>query len=151
MATMMEKAKVFVADKVAHVEKPEADLTWVSIKDVDRKDITLECDVLISNPYSHDLPICEISYTLLCGNREIASGKIPNPGSVKANDKTAIKIPTQVPYDFLLSILRDVGSDWDLDYEMRVGLTVSIPILGDFTIPLSKKGTLKLPSLFDLF
>ncbi|KAI5078244.1 hypothetical protein GOP47_0006651 [Adiantum capillus-veneris] len=151
MSKLVEKAKHFVADKVAHMEKPEADLTWVSIKGMDRKALSLETDVLVTNPYSHDLPICEISYKLKSGNREIASGKIPDPGSVKANDKTAIKIPTTVPYDFLISLLRDIGADWDLDYEMDVGLIVDLPIIGNFTIPLSKKGTLKLPTLSDIF
>eukprot|EP00250_Pteridium_aquilinum_P009965 c19058_g1_i1 orf=382-837(-) len=151
MDSLLEKTKHFITDKVTHMEKPDADLTWVSIKHMDRKALALETDVLISNPYSHDLPICEISYKLRSGDREIASGIVPDPGSIRANDKTAVKIPTSVPYDFLLSILRDIGADWDLDYEMLVGLIVDLPIVGNFTIPLSKKGSLKLPTLSDIF
>ncbi|EFJ11064.1 hypothetical protein SELMODRAFT_158994 [Selaginella moellendorffii] len=147
MSQLVGKAKNFVADKVAHMEKPEADLTWVSVKDVSRSSVVLESDVIITNPYDHDLPVCEISYALFSNNREIVSGKIPDPGSVKANDKTAMKIPAKVPYNVLFTIVKDVGTDWDLDYEMRVGLTVDIPILGNFTIPLSKKGSFKLPLL----
>jgi hypothetical protein len=84
-------------------------------------------------------------------HRQIVSGTIPDPGSIRANDKTAIKIPTKVPYDFVISILRDIGADWDIDYDLHVGLIIDLPIIGNFTIPLSKKGTLKLPTFSDIF
>jgi hypothetical protein len=71
MEHLMEKAKGFVADKVMHMEKPEAELTWVSIKHADRSSLSLESDVLVSNPYSHDLPICEISFKLMAGGRSL--------------------------------------------------------------------------------
>lgn len=88
---------------------------------------------------------------VICLFREIASGTITDSGSIKANDRTAVKIPTQVPYDILLTIMRDIGSDWDIDYQIDVGLTIDLPIIGNFTIPLSKKGTFKLPTLADIF
>ena len=83
--------------------------------------------------------------------REIISGNIPDPGSIRANDKTAVKLPITVPYDFVISILRDIGADWDIDYELIVGLIIDLPIVGNFTIPLSRKGTLKLPTFSDIF
>eukprot|EP01018_Ginkgo_biloba_P004612 Gb_23369 [translate_table: standard] len=151
MAKLVDKAKLFVVEKVAHIEKPSADVTDLSIKHVSKGDVTLESEVDIMNPYSHDLPICEIAYKFRSGDRVIASGTIADPGSVKANDKTGFKIPVKVPYDFLLSILRDVGGDWDIDYDWEVGLNMNIPIVGKFTLPLSQKGTLKLPTLSDIF
>ncbi|KAH7276311.1 hypothetical protein KP509_39G002100 [Ceratopteris richardii] len=150
MAKLVEKAKQYVTEGVGKMEKPDADLSWVTVKHMDRKALSLESDLIVSNPYSHDLPICEVTYKLKSANREIASGRIPDPGSIKAKDKTTVKIPTTVPYDFLISILRDIGADWDIDYEMDVGLVVDLPIIGDFTVPLSKKGTLKLPTLSDM-
>lgn len=81
----------------------------------------------------------------------IASGTVPDPGSLRANDQTRVDVPIMVPYDFLLSIAKDVGRDWDIDYELVVGLTVDLPLFGNFTIPLSKKGEVKLPTLSDIF
>uniref|UniRef100_A0A0A9C285 Uncharacterized protein n=1 Tax=Arundo donax TaxID=35708 RepID=A0A0A9C285_ARUDO len=34
---------------------------------------------------------------------------------------------------------------------MRVGLTVDLPVLGNFTLPLAKSGELKLPTLSSVF
>ncbi|EAY73096.1 hypothetical protein OsI_00972 [Oryza sativa Indica Group] len=102
MAQLVDKAKGFVADKVARVEKPEAELAELSFQSVGRGGATL-------------------------------AGRV------------------DVPYDFLVSLARDAGRDWDIDYEMRVGLTVDLPILGNFTLPLTKSGELKLPTLSDVF
>nr|ACF79799.1 unknown [Zea mays] len=76
---------------------------------------------------------------------------MPDPGWIAASGSTALEIPAKVPYDFLVSLVRDVGRDWDIDYELQVGLTVDLPIVGNFTIPLSTSGEFKLPTLKDLF
>lgn len=69
MASLLDKAKGLVADKVAMMEKPTADLTDVGIKNVSREALDLKSNVLINNPYDHDLPILEITYRLRCGDR----------------------------------------------------------------------------------
>lgn len=147
----MDKAKLFVAEKVVGMEKPSADVTDVSVKDMSRDGITLHADVDVMNPYGHDIPIGQISYKLRSGDRVIASGTIADPGSIRSKEKTDFNIPIKVPYDFMLSLLRDLGKDGDLDYQWEVGLTMDIPIVGNFTLPISKDGTLKMPSISDLF
>lgn len=83
--------------------------------------------------------------------RVIVSGTLPDPGSLKASDKTMLEVPMKVPYSILVSLARDIGADWDIDYEVELGLTFDLPIIGDFTIPISRKGEIKLPTLSDLF
>ncbi|KAE8721464.1 Detected protein of confused Function [Hibiscus syriacus] len=125
MSQLVDKAKNFVAEKVADIKKPEADVTDVDLK--------------------------HISYTFKSAGREISSGTIPDPGSLKADDTTMLGVAMKVPYNILLSLARDIGGDWDIDYELGVGLTVDLPIIGNSTIPLSKKGEIKLPALSDIF
>jgi hypothetical protein len=81
----------------------------------------------------------------------IASGTIPDPGSLKAKDTTILDVPVKVPHGVLVSLVKDIGRDWDIDYELEIGLTIDLPIVGNFTIPLSWKGEVKLPTLSDLF
>jgi hypothetical protein len=59
---------------------------------------------------------------------------MPDPGSLAVGDTTRLDLPVKVPYDFLLSLAKDTGSDRGIDYEMRVGLTVDLPIIGNFTL-----------------
>jgi hypothetical protein len=83
--------------------------------------------------------------------RVVASGTMPDPGWIAASDTTKLEIPVKVPYDFLISLMKDVGRDWDIDYELQVGLTIDLPIIGNFTMPLSTSGEFKLPTLKDMF
>ncbi|KAM0006137.1 hypothetical protein Hdeb2414_s0183g00826141 [Helianthus debilis subsp. tardiflorus] len=63
MAGLVDKAKEFVAEKIANMEKPEAAVKNVDLKGVSTECITYKADVNVSNPYSTPIPICEISYT----------------------------------------------------------------------------------------
>ncbi|KAF8391978.1 hypothetical protein HHK36_022318 [Tetracentron sinense] len=83
MSQFLGKAKNFVADKIAHVKKPQAEITDVDLKDVNRDSVTYNSRVNITNPYGYDLPICQLSYTFKSASRVIASGNMPDPGSIE--------------------------------------------------------------------
>ncbi|XP_055814381.1 desiccation protectant protein Lea14 homolog [Solanum dulcamara] len=84
-------------------------------------------------------------------HRVIASGRIPDPGSIKANDSTMLDVPVKVPHSVLLCLVRDLGGDWDVDYTLELCLIIDIPVIGNITIPLSYSGEYKLPTLSDLW
>ncbi|KAM7472246.1 hypothetical protein LguiA_010429 [Lonicera macranthoides] len=151
MAGLVDMAKEFVAEKVANVKTPEASVTDVDLKDVSRDGITYNAKVSVTNPYSVPIPICDITYSLKSAGREVASGTIPDPGSLKGDDTTMLDVGVKVPHSVLVNLVRDIGADWDIDYELNLGLTIDLPVFGNFTIPLSSKGEIKLPTLSDLF
>ncbi|RZC85082.1 hypothetical protein C5167_047864 [Papaver somniferum] len=150
MAELFDKAKNFVADKVGAIKKPEADLD-VDISKMGLHSVTLMANISITNPYSHSIPICEVRYTLFSAGKEILSGTMPDPGDIEEKDVTLLKVPVKVPYNMLMTIAKDLGRDWDIDYEVKVDLIVDLPIFGNITIPLSKKGEIKLPTASSLF
>ena len=151
MAGLVDMAKNFVVEKVAHMKKPEASVTDVDLKDVSRECITYNAKVSVINPYSTSVPICEISYTFKSADRVIASGTIPDPGSIKGDDTTMLDVGVKVPHSVLMNLVRDIGADWDIDYELELGLTFDLPLIGNITIPVSSKGEIKLPTFSDLF
>lgn len=69
MASLMEKAKNFVTEKVADIKKPEVDVLDVDLADVSRDGISYKAKVAIKNPYSVSIPICELSYSLKFATR----------------------------------------------------------------------------------
>ncbi|KAJ4956314.1 hypothetical protein NE237_013097 [Protea cynaroides] len=151
MSELLDKAKNFVAEKIAHIKKPEATVTDVDFKNISRDSVTFNAKVSISNPYNTAIPICEISYSLKSVGREIASGTIPDPGSLEGNETTILEVPVKVPHSILVSLARDLGADWDIDYQLDLGFTFDLPIIGNLTLPLSAKGEIKLPTFSDLF
>nr|AAF64451.1 late-embryogenesis abundant protein [Euphorbia esula] len=147
----MDKAKNFVAEKIAHVQKPEATISKVDLSSVHRDRVEYSAKVSVNNPYGHPLPVCEVSYTLKSDGREIAKGTMADPGSLKASGTTELIVPVGVPHSIIVSLVKDVAKDWDIDYELQVGLTIDLPVIGNFTIPLNTKGEVKLPTLSDCF
>lgn len=65
----MDKAKIFVAEKVANMKKPEAAVTDVDLKKVSRECMEYGAKVSVTNPYSTPIPICQISYTFKSAGR----------------------------------------------------------------------------------
>ncbi|XP_022896449.1 desiccation-related protein PCC27-45-like [Olea europaea var. sylvestris] len=151
MQDLMGKAKNFVAEKVADMEKPEADITDVDLKDVGKEGITYMANVSIKNPYSASIPICEIHYSLKSANRVIASGNIPDPRSLKGNDTTVVDVEIKVPHSVLVSLIKDIGADWISTIFWKMGLVIDLPLVDNITIPLSKKGEMRLPCFANLF
>ncbi|KAH9625222.1 hypothetical protein KSS87_019918 [Heliosperma pusillum] len=151
MSGLIDKAKNFVAEKIAEMPKPEASIQDVDFKGLGRAGVTYQAKVGVLNPYSHSIPICEISYSLKSDSREIASGKIPDPGSIKGKETTVLEVPMLVPHDVVMSLAKDIWRDWDIDYELGIGLIIDLPVIGNLTIPLSTKGEMKLPTLGELF
>ncbi|CAO2204070.1 unnamed protein product [Urochloa humidicola] len=147
---LMDKAKGFMAEKVAQIPKPEASLDRVSFRSISRQGIELHSHVDVSNPYSHRIPICEVTYTFKSDGKVIASGTMADPGWIAASGSTKLELPVNVPYDFIVSLMKDLGGDWDIDYVLEVGLTIDLPVIGTFTIPLTTEGEIKLPTFRDL-
>nr|ACJ83952.1 unknown [Medicago truncatula]AFK49576.1 unknown [Medicago truncatula] len=69
MSQLLDKAKNFIAEKVADMPKPEANITDVDFKDVTRQSVEYLAKVNVSNPYSTSIPICEIKYSFKSANR----------------------------------------------------------------------------------
>lgn len=84
-------------------------------------------------------------------SRIVATGTIPDPGSLKAKTTTLVDVPAKVPHSAILSLVRDIATDWDIDYTLELGFIIDLPVFGNFTIPLTYSGEYKLPTLSDLW
>jgi hypothetical protein len=54
--------------------------------------------------------------------REVASGRILDPGWIEdSGEITKLEVPAKVPYNVLITLMKDLGRDWDIDYELDRG------------------------------
>ncbi|KAG8386219.1 hypothetical protein BUALT_Bualt03G0126200 [Buddleja alternifolia] len=148
---IVEQAKNFVAEKVANMPMPEATIKDVDLKGFGLDGITLLAMVSVSNPYFVPIPIGEIVYKVKSGGDVIATGSIPDPGSLKASDSTMLEVTVKVAHSAVVSLVKDIAADWDIDYLIELGMILDLPIIGNITIPMSYKGEMKLPTFSDLF
>ncbi|KAL0399307.1 UNVERIFIED_CONTAM: Desiccation protectant protein Lea14 [Sesamum radiatum] len=139
-----------VTEKMAQMPYPEAAIKDVDLKGMGFDGINLLAKVSVSNPYSVPIPIGEITYSVKSAERLIASGSIPDPGSLKANGDTGLDVAVKIAHTALVSLVRDIAGDWDVDYLLELGMIVDLPMVGSFTIPVSYKGEMKLPTFSEL-
>lgn len=147
----MDAIKEFVSEKISEMPKPEATFEDFDLKGVAMDGVSYLAKIAVSNPYPAPIPICEVDYSLKSDAREIVSGRMPDPGSLKAKQTTVIEVPLKVPHNIVLSLVKDVWLDWDIDYELNVTLIIDLPVIGDIKIPINQKGEIKLPSIKDFF
>ncbi|XP_059302810.1 desiccation protectant protein Lea14 homolog [Lycium ferocissimum] len=152
---LVDKAKNYVSEKVAekveNMEKPEATIVDVDVKKISFDSISYHAKVSVSNPYHVPIPIMEIAYVVKSAGRIVATGLIPDPGSLKAKSTTMVDVPAKVPHSAILSLVRDIAADWDIDYTLELGFIIDLPVFGNLTIPLTYSGVYKLPTLSDLW
>jgi hypothetical protein len=67
----------------------------------------------------------------------IAWGAMPDPGWIAASGSTKLELPMKLPYDFTVTLVKDLGRDWDIDYVLEMARTIDLPVAGNFTIPLA--------------
>ncbi|XP_021906281.1 uncharacterized protein LOC110820945 [Carica papaya] len=143
---VIQHLKTCATDAINSLTKVNIRLAGIGVKSVHLTFIEFSVRISINNRILHLLPIPDISYNFKMGGREVSAGAV-NSEALEASDKTNLEFILKVPYDIVISIIRDVGSDWDVDYEIHVHLTFHVPIISHITIPLSKTGEIKLPKL----
>ncbi|GFP82875.1 desiccation protectant protein lea14 homolog [Phtheirospermum japonicum] len=112
---IIEKAKNYKSENMANMPTLEATITDVDIKGFSLSKLTLFAKVPISNPYFIPIAIGEITYFLKSAGRGIASGTILDPGSLKAIDKMMLEVTVKLSHSAVVSLIRDIGNDWDID------------------------------------
>lgn len=65
----MDKAKNYVSEKVAEMEKPEATVVDVDVKKMSFDSISYHAKVSVTNPYKVPIPIMEIAYVVKSDGR----------------------------------------------------------------------------------
>ncbi|CAH9093072.1 unnamed protein product [Cuscuta epithymum] len=148
---LIDKATQFVGEKLSEIPMPEASIADVNIGGISFGSVSYQAIVNVKNPYPLPIPICEIQYVLKSATREIASGIIRDPGSLKAKDTTVLDVPVNVPHSVLVSVMKDIGRDWDIDYLLQLKLIIDLPVVGNITIPLTRSGEVKLPTISDMW
>lgn len=144
MSIILGQATNFIAGTVANVPRPTATLTDVDLS-FGFDGVTLVGNVSVWNPYPLPIPIGDITYVVRSEGNVIISGTIPDPGSLAAHGNTMLDVKATIPHNAVVSLVQDVGSDWDIDYVLEVGLIVDLPVIGG-TLPL----VVGLPLLYQL-
>ena len=134
-------------------EKPTATLTGVSFGTVSLNAAELLFDVEIKNPYALPLPLLNVDYDLQSGDNPLLMGKADLATTIPAKSSKVVTLPVSFDYLDLLSALKSlkgVRPGSQIPYTAQVGLGLDSPVVGAMRLPLSKEGTLTVPTVKDM-
>lgn len=129
------------------MKKPSASLKGVSFGNISLEAATLLFDVEIENPYSVDLPLLKMDYSLASGTSKLFSGKTDVASTIPANGSRVVSLPASIAYSDLIKAFKGFKPGSPIPYSAELGLSVKAPAVGNIRLPLSKSGELAVPSM----
>jgi len=134
-------------------EKPTAALTDVSFGEVSLKEAQLLFNVEIKNPYALPVPLLNVDYDLQSSGKPLLNGNADLATTIPAKSSKVVTLPVNFKYLDLLSALtslKDVRPGSQIPYTAQIGLGIDSPVVGVTRLPLTKEGTLNIPTVKDL-
>lgn len=126
---------------------PSAIVQGAELGDVTGDGLTMNLNLLVTNPNKNPLPIGKSSYTMTVSGVRIVEGETEVNVKLPASGSAPVTLPVTVKWDDLLKV-KDalVSSRGDVPYRIdgRIGLGGSQPILGRASIPIEYSGTIPL-------
>ncbi len=133
---------------LAGVPKPTASLKDVRFDSLSWDKLALKFDVQVNNPYSLPLPLVNMDYGLTSGASQFLSGKASfQDMTIPANGSQMVTLPAQVNLAEVINFVKGVRPGNVMPYAANLNLSVEAPQLGPITLPMSRKGELKVPSI----
>ncbi|XP_034709784.1 probable desiccation-related protein LEA14 [Vitis riparia] len=132
---------------------PECKLTVLphvdKVIDMKQNRATFKAKVSITNPYTCQVTVKTIYYTLktVKKDREMVKGPFTEnlPKQLEQQKQEMIQVPMSVRYEHLMKLTNDIGVDWDNMYELEFKLTVDLPWARDHPISRTTIAEIQMP------
>jgi LEA14-like dessication related protein len=133
-----------------NIQQPTAEVTGMSVQNVDANGFTMNFGVDVKNPNSVALPLTSADYKVSLSGTNVLDGKANLQGSLPANGTKSITLPVTMTYENLLAAEKGiVASGGNVPYTLDAGLSfdTGTPLIGTLRVPLQYSGTLPLKSI----
>ncbi len=130
-----------------NLKRPTAQVTGMSVADVNATGFTMNFDVSVTNPNSVTLPLSAVDYELAIGGTKLLEGKTRPQASIGGGETRTVALPVAVTFENLLKAEKIIASSGaNIPYALSGGLTFDsgLPVIGQMRVPLSHEGTLAL-------
>ena len=128
------------------VQEPDARITGVQLQDVRPTDATMLFDIEVENPNAFSLPLGNVDYALSSQGRRFLNGKADVQGTVPAAGRKSLGVPVRISFVELVETVSQARPGAEIPYTADLGLSVDLPALGPVRVPMSREGTLSIPS-----
>lgn len=122
------------------IQKPEVSVNSVEISAISFQDITLDMELLVSNPNPIGIDLESFDYDLQIEEASLVKGDAKDGLYLAANDSSVITIPLTVDYKDLYQLVSSMQEQNESAYRVDTGFNFMLPILGEQRIELSHEG-----------
>jgi LEA14-like dessication related protein len=123
------------------VQAPSVSINTVKIADASFEDVTLNFDLLVSNPNQFGIQLSGFDYAFQLENKEFLSGEDSNDLRVASGAQSHVNIPVTLNFQQVFKLAKEFESLDSLDYNIS-GHFKPGGLLAGFNIPFSKTGSL---------
>ncbi len=127
-------------------QTPTASITGMNVKDASLTDVTMVFDVKVDNPYMVAIPLGNLDYALASRGQQFLDGKAALQGTIPARNSKTLPVPVTVNFTKLFGVVKGARPGASIPYKADMGLSLDVPMAGNKRVPMSKEGTLDIPS-----
>ena len=125
--------------------RPRVKLTGIHFGELNRAALELAFDIQIKNPYSVDMPLTAMTYSLYSKNSKLAAGRANPNTTIPAGAKQKVSLPVRVHYGHILSTLKTIQPGSKIHYNAELTISANTQTLGEIQVTIKKNGKVTLP------
>lgn len=130
--------------------KPTAKLTGTRLANINFEQVDLIFDLAVENKNPISLNLASLEYDLKIENQSLVSGTTAQAIELKANSTSPVQLPITLKFDDLKKLPGELWNKDKIAYQLISQFNVDLPAIGNYAIPVTKKGELPVPKIPDI-
>jgi LEA14-like dessication related protein len=123
---------------------PEVSVTEVRVTELSFYEISLEMELLITNPNPLGIDLEGFDYDFLINDASFIRGNQEDKVSLAAHGKSSLVIPFTLNYQNMYQTMVSIRDSRESDYKIVTGLHFVLPVLGEQRLELAHEGQIPL-------
>lgn len=124
------------------LKAPEVSVSGAEIEKLGFDAAQVRFDVRVSNPNPVGVRLAGFDYRLTLDGAEFLTGTVDQAVSIAARGASTVPVPVAFRYENLFAAVARLTDAAETPYEMAVGFSFELPVLGRVRVPASFKGVL---------
>lgn len=127
--------------------KPTAKLTGTRLANIDFDKVDLIFDLAVENKNPVPFKLAGLDYDLKIDQQSLVSGVTAQAIEVAGNSTSTIQLPVTLKFADLKKLQGEIWKQDNFNYQLDTVFNISLPLIGNYPVPVSKQGTLPVPKM----
>jgi len=136
--------------KYTETIKPTAKLTDTRLANINFDQADLVFDLAVKNQNPIAINLAGLNYDLKIENQSLISGVTAQGLEIKPVSTSAVQLPVTLKFDDLKKLPGELWQQDSFNYQLDTEIIVDLPVIGNYAIPVTKRGELPVPKLPDI-